>query len=331
MRLLSLAGLIGGLALAAWLVARVGVPAIGAALGAIGWAGLLAVVAVHLVAVALMGLAWWNQRRLGRPAIFLWGRLVRDAGSEVLPLTQLGGCLLAAQVLIAEGIAGATATASILVDAILEFLAQLAYLALGLVLMQRLAPNAPVLPALSAMLAIALALAGAAVLARRGGPAGAPLLVGRLVGRPIGQLVGRWLSAAARTAATVRAEIAEIQRAHHRLALSFLLHFGAWLVSGLEAWLALRIMGAPLDLAAVLAIESLVYGTRSLAFLVPNAIGIQEGAYMILGTALGLTPELALSLSLLKRGRDLTLGLPTLAIWHLLRSRRWAALRRSEA
>jgi putative membrane protein len=327
MRLLSLAGLIGGFALAAWLVTRVGVPAIGAALGAIGWAGLLAVVAVHLVAVALMGLAWWNQRRLGRPAIFMWGRLVRDAGSEVLPLTQLGGCLLAAQVLIAEGIAGATATASILVDAILEFLAQLAYLALGLVLMQRLAPNAPVLPALSAMLAIALTLAGAAALARRGGPAGMPRLGNLLVGR----LVGRWLSAAARMAATVRAEIAEIQRARHRLALSFLLHFAAWLVSGLEAWLALRIMGAPLDLTAVLAIESLVYGTRSLAFLVPNAIGIQDGAYVILGTALGLTPELALSLSLLKRGRDLTLGLPTLAIWHLLRSRRWAGLGRSEA
>ena len=316
MRYLSLAGLIGGLGLAAWLVERVGMPAIGAALGAVGWTGMLAVVAVHLVATALMGLAWWNQRQLGRPAIFAWGRLVRDAGSEVLPLTQLGGCLLAAQVLIQEGIAAATATASILVDAIVEFLAQLAYVALGLVLIQRLSPAAPALPALWAMLGIACLIAGAGIALRRGGPAGMPRFAGRIA--------GRWLSAAGRLAATVRSEIDEIHRARHRLSLSFALHLAAWLVSGVEAWLALRFMGAPLGLAAVLAIESLVYGTRSLAFLVPNAIGVQEGAYMILGTALGLTPELALGLSLLKRARDLALGLPTLAIWHLLRSRRWS-------
>jgi hypothetical protein len=124
----------------------------------------------------------------------------------------------------------------------------------------------------------------------------------------------------------VQTEIREIHRARHGLWVPFVLHFAAWLVSGLEAWLALRFMGAPLSLAAVLAIESLVYGTRSLAFLVPNAIGVQEGVYMLLGTALGLTPECALGLSLLKRGRDLALGLPTLAIWHLLRSRRWSAV-----
>jgi putative membrane protein len=322
MRYLSLAFLIGGLGLAAWLVERVGLPAIGAALGAVGWTGMLAIVAVHLVATALMGLAWWNQRQLGRPAIFVWGRLVRDAGSEVLPLTQLGGCLLAAQVLIQEGIAAATATASILVDAIVEFLAQLAYVALGLVLIQQLSPQAPAMPALWAMLGIAILIAGAGAALRRGVRLDMPRFAGRIA--------GRWLSAAERLAATVRSEIDEIHRARHRLSLSFLLHLAAWLVSGVEAWLALRFMGAPLGLAAVLAIESLVYGTRSLAFLVPNAIGVQEGAYVILGTALGLTPELALGLSLLKRARDLALGLPTLAIWHLLRSR-WSALGRSEA
>jgi hypothetical protein len=65
-----------------------------------------------------------------------------------------------------------------------------------------------------------------------------------------------------------------------------------------------------------------------MAFMVPNAIGVQEGAYILLGGALGLTPEFALSLSLLKRGRDLALGIPALVLWQLSESRRhWLASR----
>jgi hypothetical protein len=46
-----------------------------------------------------------------------------------------------------------------------------------------------------------------------------------------------------------------------------------------------------------------------------DAVGVQEGAYIILGAAFGLTPEMALALSLLKRARDLAIGLPALGVW----------------
>jgi glycosyltransferase 2 family protein len=73
-------------------------------------------------------------------------------------------------------------------------------------------------------------------------------------------------------------------------------------------------------------IESLLYAARSAAFIVPNAVGVQEGAYVLLGAGLGLTPEMGLALSLLKRGRDLAIGLPPLAAWQLLESSRlWAS------
>ncbi len=48
--------------------------------------------------------------------------------------------------------------------------------------------------------------------------------------------------------------------------------------------------GATLDFAAVLVIESLLYAIRSVAFFVPNAIGVQEGAYVMLGAGFGLAP-----------------------------------------
>jgi hypothetical protein len=58
------------------------------------------------------------------------------------------------------------------------------------------------------------------------------------------------------------------------------------------------------------------------ALAVPNAVGVQEGAYLVLGSLFGLAPETVLALSLLKRVRDLTLGLPALLAWQILEARR---------
>ena len=53
-------------------------------------------------------------------------------------------------------------------------------------------------------------------------------------------------------------------------------------------WLALRLMGVSIGLDAVIAVESLLYAVRSVAFAVPNAVGVQEGAYLVLGSIFGL-------------------------------------------
>ena len=90
----------------------------------------------------------------------------------------------------------------------------------------------------------------------------------------------------------------------------------------MEPWLALRWMGAPLGFEAVLAIESLLYAVRSVGFAIPDALGIQEGAYILLCGLFGIAPEVALSLSLLKRARDLSLGVPALLAWQLMETGR---------
>ena len=108
-----------------------------------------------------------------------------------------------------------------------------------------------------------------------------------------------------------------IHRAPRGLWLGFVLHLACWMASSAEAWVALRFMGAPLGPAAVLAMESLLYAIRSVAFAVPNAVGVQEGAYVMLGGIFGLGPEAAIALSLLKRGRDLAIGVPALLVWQM--------------
>jgi len=40
-------------------------------------------------------------------------------------------------------------------------------------------------------------------------------------------------------------------------------------------------------------------------FVVPGALGVQEGAFLIFGGLVGLTPEIALALALARSGRDL--------------------------
>ena len=57
------------------------------------------------------------------------------------------------------------------------------------------------------------------------------------------------------------------------------------------------------------------------AFAVPGAIGFQEAAYVLIGPLFGLPPEIALALSIAKRGRDIAVGIPALLAWQLFEAR----------
>jgi len=89
-----------------------------------------------------------------------------------------------------------------------------------------------------------------------------------------------------------------------------------------EAWLALRLLGSPLAVWQVVALESLVFALRSAAFFVPAALGVQEGGYVVLGAAFGLAPETALALSLVKRAREWLMAIPGLIAWQYIERRR---------
>jgi uncharacterized membrane protein YbhN (UPF0104 family) len=70
-------------------------------------------------------------------------------------------------------------------------------------------------------------------------------------------------------------------------------------------------------------LESAVLVVRGVAFLVPGAMGVQEGGYILLGNLLGIPGEIAFALSLVRRMRELALGIPALIIWQLLEAARW--------
>src|SRR5256886_16477973 len=79
-----------------------------------------------------------------------------------------------------------------------------------------------------------------------------------------------------------------------------------------------------------MAIESLVYATRSAAAFIPNALGVQEAAYAVLAPIFGVGAEFGLAVSLLKRARDIAVGVPILLIWQAVEGQRALAAERPE-
>jgi putative membrane protein len=313
-KLFSVLAAIAGLSLIVALVFHFGPQAVTRPLIAVGWTGFAAVCSIHFALIIVMGIAWGVLMPGTSLWVAVWGRFVRDSGSELLPLSQIGGYVLGARAVTLAGVDGTTATASTIVDVTLELFGQLAYTALGLSCLIYVEPDAAIgTPVAIGLVAAALLAAGFLVVQRRG----FDLLdqSARMLGRG-------WADKTAAGAAALHTALAAIYRRRRRVSSSFVLHLVCWIASTLEAWIALRFAGASLSFATVLVIESLLYAARSIAFAVPNAVGVQEGAYILLGASFGLTPETALALSLLKRARDLTIGLPTLAAWQVLESGR---------
>ncbi len=314
MRAFSVLAAAVGLALVAALVVHFGASAVIHSLLAVGWAGFAAICLIQLALIGLMGIAWWVLLPGTSPWAAIWARLVRDSASEVLPLSQVGGYVSGARAIAIAGVSGNAAAASTIVDVTIEFFAQIAYTALALAWLLSVEPRARVAAPAAIGLVVAACLAAGFVAAQRRG-------VG-LLDRFAGALGRGWAERMAVGAAALHAAIADIYSRTAALWVSLALHLACWIGSAVEIWLALRFMGAALSFGAVLLIESLLYAIRSVAFAVPNAVGVQEGAYIVLGASFGLTPEIALALSLLKRARDAVLGLPALGAWQLVESGR---------
>jgi glycosyltransferase 2 family protein len=310
MRTAPVVAAVAGLAAIGALLAYFGASTVIGVLLTIGWSGFAAICLIHLVVISLEGIAW---RLLvpGAPLwIFLWGRLIRDGGSEVLPISQMGGCILGVRAVALAGVPGTVGASSTMVDLTLEFFAKLAYMALGLSLLVNLRPDTPVaLPVMVGLGATGFVAMAFVAVQRHGFN-----LFDRFT-----RMLGRgWAERTAAGAAAVHASLAGIYQRRAGLAGGFALHLACWIGSAVEVWLALRLAGAPLGFATVLVIESLLYAVRTVAFAVPNAVGIQEGAYILIGASFGLTPEMALAISLLKRARDLVIGLPALGVWQVI-------------
>ena len=312
----ALAALLG-VVLAVAVVGWFGCAQVLAALATIGGRGFALFVLYSLACFPITGAAWWSLAA-GEPLRRLWtftfGRLLRESASDILPFASIGGVVVGARGVILRGVAPERAYGSLAGDLMTEIVAQIAFLGLGLALLSaRLAMGAEgrafELCFLVAILLALLAIGGLVWAQRRG--------VGLL-----DRLVERFAPAASAQVHGVHEAIAELYRRPWRLMASTTLHLGGWVASALGSWIVLRLMGVPISVPAVIAIESLLSAIKSAAFVVPNAVGVQEAAYALIGQVFGLSGEMGVALSLLRRAKDLAIGAPALLAWQAMEGRR---------
>ncbi len=316
-RLAIMAAIVLGVAVATGVVGYFGFSKVFAALGAIGWRGFGFLCVYTALPFCLLGTAWFvlaGRASPGQWGIFVWARMVRDAGAELLPLSHLSGFLLGARAAMLQGFAPTRVLSTEVVDVTTELIAQLGFTGLGLSLLaMRLGSGSAHNVLIGAgLIGLALTAVGAVAfitLQRRG--------MGLVEG-----LARRFLPAAAAGTGEIGAALEAIYRRPGRVILSVVIHMSAWIASAAGAWGALRLAGVPIGLGSILAIESLVAAARSAAVFAPAGVGVQEATYAVLGPLFGLGAEMSLALSLIKRARDLAIGVPTLIVWQALESRR---------
>jgi len=90
------------------------------------------------------------------------------------------------------------------------------------------------------------------------------------------------------------------------------------------AWFEPAELALPTLIATAIVLESLAQGARAMAFFIPAGLGAQEGALVGAGVLLGLPAETLLIAALVKRGRELAVGVPALVTWQWIEARRLA-------
>jgi hypothetical protein len=103
--------------------------------------------------------------------------------------------------------------------------------------------------------------------------------------------------------------------------LSIAWHMVSWLLGGAEVCIALHFLGHDVGIGPGMVIESLGQALKAVGFAVPGALGVQEGGYIVVCGLFHLSPEIGIALSLIKRLREVALGLPALAAWPVMERR----------
>ena len=239
--------------------------------------------------------------------------------NTLLPVAQVGGDVVRVRLLArppkaGEGLPLKDGIAASLADVTLEMGAQLGFTLLGVAVLLAGAHAGGALPIAGTAVAATGVIALAFLAAQRFG------LV-KLVQRLVAKLTkgGGWSDLG--DLSGLEDAVLTLYRDRRRMLASGGWHFVSWLAGIAETWMAMHVLGlsAPgTGLRAATIIESLGQAVRAIGFLVPGALGVQEGGYLVICAMFGIAAPQALALSLLRRVRELALGLPGLATWQWL-------------
>jgi putative membrane protein len=300
--------LVAGLVATAALVIYLGFDEIASAVAGAGW-GLLAVSLFHLAPLALATLGWRAFLEGPRPFFALLHlRWISESVNNLLPVAQVGGDLVRVVLLQARGWPRAAAAASVVADVTAGLAMELVFTLAGVAMLAASAGAADAWRIGIALLALALILAGFCALQRRG--------LFRILARALKRIgLGKAWAEFTGDPGQLDVSLARIYASRGAFLAGSTWRLAAWIAGSGEVWIAARALGSDLSLPQAILVESLGQAIRTVAFAIPGALGVQEGSFVLLGRLVGLSPEIAVSLSLVKRVREILLGAPGLLAW----------------
>jgi putative membrane protein len=306
---------LGGSAVIA-LVAWFGVRTVGAEVLRAGWAIPLTT-ALLFLELWLSALAWRQVVGAERPRLGRWWRIrwIREAVNSLLPTAQLGGNIVGIRLLMYRGVPGPQAGAGTILDLTIEAVTQLLFTIAGFAVLAAMRPDGGWMVWVQGGIITGVLGVGGFIVAQRAG-------LMRLV-EGAAALLQRWFpNLPVQVVQGLHGELMRLQRRWRAICEGCALHLLAWLLGTIETWLVLTAMGAPVGWGAAFVIESLGQAARSAGFAVPGALGVQEAGFILVCGLFGIHPETAIALSMVKRVRELAIGLPGLVAWQWAEGKR---------
>ncbi|MDR3416756.1 MAG: lysylphosphatidylglycerol synthase domain-containing protein [Nevskia sp.] len=316
-----IAGLVG-LALLTGLMLHQGLGGVLHVLGEGGWA-LLWLVPFHALPLLLDAQGWRvllaprdPDNRAGLPFLF-WVATVREAANRLLPTANIGGEVVGIRLAKWRVPDGAAVTASVIIEVLLTVINQYLFSALGLVLL--IAATQATRQTWTIVTGLVLSLPVPILL-------GALLRYGKVFER-MERLAEHMLGDRGKLSALIGgsnldAEIRALYAHHGRLLAALGWQLAGYILGSFETWLALYLLGHPIGAWTAIAIEAMTQAIRHFVFIVPAGIGVQEAGLVLFGHMVGVGNDVALSLSLAKRAREVLFGTPALLSWQWLEGRR---------
>jgi putative membrane protein len=280
--------------------------------------GILWVVVAHFPQSLFSSLGWRAvvaAEHVPPASTFFGFRLIRESINALLPVGQVGGEFVNARLLAQRGVPLSSAGASLAVDKTLEIVSQIAFTLIGMGLLMLDPAHADMVHWIGAALAGAVLVIAAFIVAQRFG-------LFRLLEEGILKLARKQQWKGAEGLAGLHNEIVALYKSPRRLVWGTLLHLISWMLGGVEIWAALHVLGMDVDARSALIIESLGQAFKSIGFAIPGALGVQEGGLILACSLIGVNAQSAIELSLLKRIRELTLGVPGLIAWQWIEGKR---------
>ena len=314
-RLAALFGLCG-LAATTGILVWSGYDSVLAALRVAGW-GVLWTSLYHLLPLMACVIGWralLPGRKKPSHLFFLYILWLRGAVNNLMPVARIGGEIVSVRMMVKHGMRRSTAVASTIVELTLSITAVFLFVLTGILLLSLRIADDDLGWKLAAGLVATAPMIGALAIVQRVGFFGILDKIFTLL------LRDKWAKFAGNGRQLDRV-IHSLYRRKTRVAICGFWQIVSWSGCAGEVWLGLHFLGHPLNLGDSFILEALVTGSVSAAFAIPAALGVQEAGFLFFGHLLGLPPDIAVALAVIRRCRDLILYVPGLIVWQVQEGR----------